>query len=139
MTVGENIRKYRKEQGLTQKELAYLSGLNEVTIRSYETEKYKPKLKTLQQISKALGVYIGNFVEDWNEYSEEAQNEDPFDFAISLEDFQKGLIRKTEHEENILLENYKKLNSKGRTEAQKRVQELTELPRYTEIEEAPLE
>lgn len=56
MTIGENIRKIRKQKGLAQKRLAELSGLNEVTIRSYELGKFKPKFETIQKIAKALDI-----------------------------------------------------------------------------------
>ena len=36
MTVGDKIRKYRLEQGYTQKELAIKAGLSESAIRNYE-------------------------------------------------------------------------------------------------------
>ena len=58
MSVGKNIKKYRKEKKMTQKELATLVGVNEVTIRSYEAEKYRPKIETIQKIAKALDVPV---------------------------------------------------------------------------------
>lgn len=58
MALGQNIKKYRKEKKLTQKELASLAGVNEVTIRSYEAEKYRPKIETLQKIAEALDVSL---------------------------------------------------------------------------------
>lgn len=131
MTIGENIRKYRKMQGLTQKELANLAELNEVTIRSYENGKYKPKLETLRKISKALGVYIGSFIEDWSQFTQDEIGEDFLSYANSYDDFLKRIERQQKHEEKLLLTAYRKLNSDGQQEALKRVQELTEIKRYT--------
>lgn len=131
MTIGENIRKYRKMQGLTQKELANLAELNEVTIRSYENGKYKPKLETLRKISKALGVYIGSFIEDWSQFTQDEIGEDFLSYANSYDDFLKRIVRQQKHEEKLLLTAYRKLNSDGQQEALKRVQELTEIKRYT--------
>lgn len=54
MSVGKNIRFYRKKNGITQKRLAEMTSLNEVTIRGYEAEKYKPKIENLQKIAEAL-------------------------------------------------------------------------------------
>ena len=127
MTIGENIRKYRKEQGLTQKELASLSNLNEVTIRSYENGRYKPKLETLRRISKALGVYIGNFIEDWSQFTQDEIGNDFFLDAVQYSDFLKRIEREQQHEENLLLTDYRKLNTDGQAEARKRVNELTEI------------
>ena len=82
MTLGSKIRKYRKQQGLTQKELAKLSGLNEVTIRSYEADKYNPKYETKVKIAKALKVDIYEFLDD-----------DLFDAATSPDaDYEEKLI-----------------------------------------------
>lgn len=58
MTIGENIRKYRKEKGLTQKSLGELCGVNEAQIRRYELggKNSNPKRETLLKIAKALGI-----------------------------------------------------------------------------------
>ena len=58
MTVGEKIRKFRKEQGLTQKQLAESSGISSVTVQQYETEKRIPKHENLQKISNSLNINI---------------------------------------------------------------------------------
>ncbi len=41
--------------------------------------------------------------------------------------------------ENILLADYRELNTEGKSEARKRVSELTEIPRYTKADEPPQE
>lgn len=56
MTVGNNIKKIRLEQNLTQKELADKIGCAEITIRQYESDKRQPSIKQLQKISSALSV-----------------------------------------------------------------------------------
>lgn len=56
MTVGERIRKIRKDQKLTQKQLGELAGIAEPTIRRYELGKLKPKYETIVKIAHALGV-----------------------------------------------------------------------------------
>lgn len=56
MSVGENIKKIRKEKGLTQKKLGELSGINEVQIRQYELGNANPKIETLEKIANALQV-----------------------------------------------------------------------------------
>lgn len=58
MTIGEKIRKYRKEKGLTQKKLAELSELATITIRQYEANKYKPKFESLQRIANVLNIDV---------------------------------------------------------------------------------
>lgn len=54
--IGNNIRKYRKAIGMTQKQLAGETGLAEITIRQYESGKYVPKNDKLLIIAKKLGV-----------------------------------------------------------------------------------
>lgn len=56
MSVGENIKKIRKEKGLTQRKLGELSGINEVQIRQYELGSANPKIETLEKIASALQV-----------------------------------------------------------------------------------
>lgn len=63
MTVGENIKRIRKEKGLTQKALGELSGINEVQIRRYEIGGANPKLETIRKIAKALNVDIWELIE----------------------------------------------------------------------------
>ncbi len=52
--IGEKIKKYRKEKGLTQKKLGELCGINEANIRKYELGKANPKIETIEKIAKAL-------------------------------------------------------------------------------------
>ena len=54
--IGEKIKKYRKEKGLTQKKLGELCGINEANIRKYELGKANPKIETIEKIAKALGT-----------------------------------------------------------------------------------
>ena len=56
MTIGENIKRLRKERGLTQKKLGELCGIAEPNIRKYENSKQNPKLETAEKIAVALGV-----------------------------------------------------------------------------------
>lgn len=70
MTVGENIRKLRKERGLTQKRLGEMCGIKEANIRKYELDKANPKIETIERIAQALGVPIRAIKENitWEEH-----------------------------------------------------------------------
>lgn len=57
MSVAERIKTIRKEKGLTQKQLAELTGLLEPTIRKYESGKVQPKSENLNKIASALCVH----------------------------------------------------------------------------------
>lgn len=52
--IGKNIKRIRKEKGLTQKKLGELCGINEANIRKYELGKANPKIETIEKIAKAL-------------------------------------------------------------------------------------
>ncbi|PKM69150.1 MAG: hypothetical protein CVU95_00780 [Firmicutes bacterium HGW-Firmicutes-2] len=72
MTTGENIKRLRKERGLTQKKLGELSGINEVQIRQYELGRANPKLDTLKKLCSALNVTLHEVLDDnWDEMNEE--------------------------------------------------------------------
>ena len=58
MTVGENIRRIRKERGLTLKQLGDMVGVSESYIRAYESGRRNPKLKSLEALAQALAVNV---------------------------------------------------------------------------------
>lgn len=56
--IGENIRKTREMQGLSQEELAELAALHRVTLARYESGKVEPGAQQLGRIADALGVSV---------------------------------------------------------------------------------
>lgn len=56
MTIGEKIRYFRTQAGITQAKLAELSGIHPVSIRKYETNKMIPQAQQIDKIAAALGV-----------------------------------------------------------------------------------
>lgn len=70
MNVGENIRYYRKKRGLTQKKLAEITGIAEITIRQYESGKYEPKRENLYKIRQALNINLNQLIGDMPDYEE---------------------------------------------------------------------
>lgn len=58
MSLAENLKRIRKSRGLTQEELADVSGLSRASIQVYEQGKYEPKLDALQRLSAALRCNI---------------------------------------------------------------------------------
>lgn len=180
MTIGENIRKIRKEKGFTQKQLGELCGIDEANIRKYELGKANPKIETIEKIAQALetssdvirGLKIVKNItpEQLTQYDfldpillnmaknmldelnlSEGVDLDSFslDFKaklfnvfleyISIDDSgDKPIINihpliplsPENLEEKILLE-FRQLNLLGKEEAIKRVNELTEIDKYT--------
>ncbi len=96
---GKNIKKYRQEKGLTQKQLGELCGMSESTIRKYELELLNPKLETLQKISNALDVNINELLD----YQEFLNNGDWLGFA----ELEKISVKQEEEKYN------KELNKRG--------------------------
>lgn len=110
MTIGENIKYFRKEKGLTQKELGNLCGINEVQIRRYELGGSNPKLETIQKIATALGV-------------------EPYaldDRLFFHADHTAPITLKDEQ----LLNAFHKLNDFGQTKVLERIEELLEVTKY---------
>lgn len=62
-TVGMNIRRLRKERGMTQGDLADKAGIQRETISKYESNKLTPPSYNLESIEKALKVPAGTLAQ----------------------------------------------------------------------------
>ncbi len=138
MTVGENIKRIRKEKGLTQKKLSELSGINEAQIRRYELggKNANPKIETIQKIAQALEVYTYDLLFDEKTAHEMEQQ----DFAeISMRFINDGILDLPDDDISgeILLRNFNRLNRLGKAEAFKRIGELTYVPSYIDTSKIP--
>ena len=54
MRIGEKIKKFRVAQGLSQKQLAIMSGMSEPAVRNYELGNRTPSFKQLEKLAFAL-------------------------------------------------------------------------------------
>jgi putative transcriptional regulator len=62
-TIAKNIKKYRKEKGLSQDKLARLADIAHATIIKIESGGIQsPTIDTVQKIAKALGVTIDDLI-----------------------------------------------------------------------------
>lgn len=135
MGTGQRIKELTKERGITLKELAEKSGVSYNTIYSItKRDSKRVQGEILQHLSAALCVspsaLLGTTVTAFddvlgiivNEYPSASfsSTDNPNTFRVSL-----GNNSKAE-----LLSAFDKLNPSGKTEAVKRVSELTEIPRY---------
>lgn len=59
---GQNLVKFRKEKGFSQKDLADLSGLSQRMIVYYENEAVKPPIDKIGLLAKALHVEINDLL-----------------------------------------------------------------------------
>ena len=61
----DNIRRYRAKLGLSQDQLARKAGITYSTLTKLESGvNQNPKVKTLQQIAKALGVTLNDLMKE---------------------------------------------------------------------------
>lgn len=133
MTTGENIKKYRKEAHLTQKELAAKCGLAAITIQQYERGAREPHLETVIKISKALGVLPTLIIEDlqdelalWIENHPDSYDQIVFNHSENNTNFDMYLEDTIERIKPLL----ELLNRDGQDVAIERIEELTQIPKY---------
>ena len=62
MSVGNNIKKFRKGKKLTQEELANLISVSPKTISSYENNRNLPNIETLILLSQVLDVSVDEII-----------------------------------------------------------------------------
>ena len=67
MSIGENIKRIRKQKGWTQKKLAMELGVSQQNLAQYEGNKRNPKLGTIIKIADGLGVSIDELTNDADE------------------------------------------------------------------------
>ena len=132
---GSRIKEIRKQKGLTQKQLGEKCGMYESQIRKYENGNANPKVETLKKIASALEVSLDSllpfeeYMKTWKDEKERERSTSP----SLLETLSAGDIFSTDDiTEHKLISDYRKLNDNGKTEALKRVEELTEVPKYTQ-------
>lgn len=65
--VGSNIKKYRKEKGLYQKDIAKLCDISIAYISKIEKGNANISIDTLEKIAKALNVSVDKLVTDKND------------------------------------------------------------------------
>ena len=137
MTVGERIKEQRRGYGLTQKQLAEKMGVAEITIRQYETGKRIPSLDMLQKIADALKISIRDVIPPtvvtkddtfltYEAIENSIRERHPELYDYENEPAYKALVRVDDA--------FTKLNDEGIEEAVKRVEELTEIPKYQRID-----
>ena len=90
MNIGEKIKGYRKEQKLTQVELAKKSNISRSYLADIENDRYNASVETLKAISSALNVNLSSLIEDIKNTeikSEPSKNKKQIDtIAAHLED-----------------------------------------------------
>lgn len=116
MEFNERLRTIRKENGLTQAELAEKAGIAVNSVRLYESGKVIPKLDTIARIARAMGLTASDFVGgQWGK-------------------FQGGFCSEKEVQQDDrearLIYYFQNLNEDGQATALERLEELTQLTKY---------
>ena len=121
MSIGENIKKIRKSQGLTQKELADRLGKTPQYISKLEKDINHPTTETIGKIAGALK--IGYFDLIFADVEEKIYK--------SLDNILANNIQVFVNEKaHCLLLDYYKLNELGQKTATERIHELTLIEQY---------
>ncbi|MBR5714052.1 MAG: helix-turn-helix transcriptional regulator [Clostridia bacterium] len=123
MTTGERIKDMRKKLGLTQKELAERMGVKDAVISQYETGIRMPKYETVVRFAAAMGVSPYAIIG----FDDQAPE--------GMGGFNASVLNQYGPHFFKLMDSFTKLNEAGQIEAVKRVQELSELPRYQKNDE----
>ncbi len=140
MNIGNNIRNIRKQKNMTLQQLADILRCSQQNISQYESGKRIPKLKTVQKIANALNVNINDLLEsplDDSPLYKALKNTNLSDYDIGKDFINVQLSKQVDDWEQIdieLIKIFKQLNEDGKAVAIERVEELTEIPRYTQKE-----
>ena len=131
MSISENIKTLRKEKGLTQKQLAEKTGLAVITIQQYEAGKYEPKNTNLLKLAKVLDTTGEKLLGEELPFDLLLPDENPDNCLIPVRTLTDIGLDLNEHK---LIGDYRLLNKAGKSEAIKRVEELTEILKYRKNE-----
>ncbi len=123
MTTGEQIKNIRQQKKLSQKKLGKLLGVSQQMIGQWESASANLTVETLQKIAAALEVSLFDLMntEEFHIKAKEQMKPQTNDGALPLLPA-------------AFISDYIKLNDTGKQEAEKRIHELTEIPRYTQKE-----
>ncbi len=141
MNIGDNMRNIRKQKNMTLQQLADILECSQQNISQYESGKRTPKLKTVQKIAGALNVNINDLLEsplDDSPFYKALKNANPSEHPIGKDFINAQLSKQVDDWEQIdieLVKKFKQLNETGKAIAIERVEELAEIPRYTQKEE----
>lgn len=149
--IARKLKQLRIERGLTQYELAKKLNVTQNAIHNWETGKREINISMLEKISIILNVPLKTFFEIEDEdfgtvYQLPFSSEEDFSEEALIKIFPHLAIDKKAEIEarkqaeeyieienlNKIIDNYDKLNHDGKQEAVKRIEELTEIKKYTE-------
>lgn len=139
MTIGENIKRIRKEKGMTQKELGQKCGIADSAIRRYELGGANPKIETIQKIAYGLNVPWKLLLTNTSPAEKDSLIKNGIKEMVDNFNFEATELKSNTIETSIevieqrhkYIKLYDSLNGVGQAKAIERVEELAEIPRYT--------
>lgn len=133
-TIGENIKRIRKEKGLTQKQLGARCKpkMADSAIRRYEIGRANPKLVTVERIASALKVPLNTLLDgNWNLYTDEINE--------TLDTVSETLEQVVNLGEDLMqdkiIENFYKVNPAGKQKIFEYSQDIYNNPEYRKDKE----
>lgn len=137
------IQALRKKSGLSQAELAKRAGISEISIRKYESGERCPKIETMSKIAEALQVPLYDLYDDIEKVHFNP-NVPPVGMirigngdntmlvdAIEFQQTFNNIVQKCcPNQASNLLDQFYKLNLKGRDKALDQLSLLTKIPEY---------
>lgn len=129
--LGKRIKKYRKEKGITQKELAKRIGKSYSLVQKYELDITQPPLEVIIKLADALEVPIA-YLLSGSLYPQTVFHDDNgiVDVVPGVPEDVAQLVGLSSDNKAQLLEAFDRLNEEGQNKAVERVEELTEIPKY---------
>ena len=97
MSIGENIKKIRKDKGLQQKQVALEIGLDQSNYNKIENGKREPSVEVLNKLANLFGVTVDDILNPDKELPKEVTVED----KTTLE--QVRLIQQLEEEDKHVI------------------------------------
>lgn len=133
--IGNNIKMLRKKKGFTQEQLATELNMSTMTIRRYEAGVRVPNWTTLQEMAEIFDVSPHQIAS--LEIEVERMKDSIFrDFGRKDSVLTKAihLYESVQKDDNLVCIHtaYEKLNETGKKVAVERVEELADIPKYTE-------
>lgn len=133
MVVGQRIKIARKNQGLTQKELAERAGTATGTIQQYELGKRQPRADQLRAIASSLGVTVDYLLDvkparavDPNETEAEREKR----LGLPEKYFKRLATPEEAARRDKLLDSFMEMNAIGQQKAVDQVSDLAKIPDY---------
>ena len=125
MILGQRIKFFREQLGLTQQQLAEKADISSKAIGRYENGNRVPSVKIAEGIATALGISVNELL-----YPDSLRVNVPIDiFNLNLEELQAKLDIRSDKISGII-KDFDKLNDSGQQKLIEYAKDLTRIPEY---------